>query len=146
MSSERKIYLTRRESFSAAHRLHSNFLSDDENRTVFDKCNNPNGHGHNYVLEVTVCGRVDLKTGMTMNITDLKQIISRNVLDLLDHKNLDQDVEYFRQNQLVSTTENLAIFIWEQLANPINQHTGNVHLYEVKIFETDKNIVTYRGD
>lgn len=138
-----KIFVTRRETFSACHRLHSQSLTDDENRTIFGKCNNPNGHGHNYVLEVTICGSIDLSTGMLMNITDLKRLINENVLNLVDHKHLDLDVDYFRLNNFVSTTENLAIFIWSQL---VNHFPSNVQLYEIKIYETEKNIVTYRGE
>jgi 6-pyruvoyltetrahydropterin/6-carboxytetrahydropterin synthase len=144
MSIGPKVYLTRRETFSASHRLHSIHLSDNENIQIFSKCNNPNGHGHNYVLEVTVVGHVDSKTGMVMNISDLKQLIQIHVLDLVDHKNLDLDVEYFRTKKLVSTTENLAVFIWEQLVSNLNQQ--NVQLYEMKLYETDKNIVIYRGE
>lgn len=147
MSHIPKVYLTRRETFSASHRLHSVHLSDDANVQIFSKCNNPNGHGHNYVLEVTICGSVDTKTGMIMNITDLKDLIQIFVLDLLDHKHLDLDVEYFRTKNIVSTTENLSIFIWEQLFSRILEKSNNkVQLYEVKLHETEKNIVTYRGE
>ena len=143
MSLGPKVYLTRRETFSAAHRLHSMHLSDTENLQIFSKCNNPNGHGHNYVLEVTIVGHIDSNTGMVMNITDLKGLIQKHVLDLVDHKHLDFDVEYFREKKLVSTTENLAVFIWKQLASYLKQ---NVQLYEIKIYETEKNIVVYRGE
>jgi 6-pyruvoyltetrahydropterin/6-carboxytetrahydropterin synthase len=147
MSLGPKAYLTRRETFSAAHRLHSMNLSDSENIQIFSKCNNPNGHGHNYVLEVTVVGHIDSNTGMVMNITDMKELIQIHVLDLLDHKNLDFDVEYFRTKKLVSTTENLAVFIWEQLVSNIKQRCNtNVQLYEIKLYETEKNIIVYRGE
>ncbi|GAB6032459.1 hypothetical protein CHUAL_011096 [Chamberlinius hualienensis] len=91
----RPVYITRIESFSASHRLHSTQLSDDENAKLFGKCNNPNGHGHNYSVYVTVKGQADPVTGMVMNITDLKQSIFK-VIDDLDHKNLDKDVPYFK--------------------------------------------------
>jgi 6-pyruvoyltetrahydropterin/6-carboxytetrahydropterin synthase len=143
MSLGPKIYLTRRETFSAAHRLHSTHLSDHDNLQIFSKCNNVNGHGHNYVLEVTVTGHIDSQTGMVMNITDLKNLIQTYVLDLVDHKHLDLDVQYFRKNNLISTTENLAVFIWQQLVSNLNEH---VQLYEIKIYETEKNIVVYRGE
>ncbi|CAF1010358.1 unnamed protein product [Adineta steineri] len=110
-----KVYLTRRETFSTAHRLHSSYLSDEDNMRIFDKCNNPNGHGHNYVLEVTVFGHVDARTGMVMNIADLKYLIQEHVLKFVDHKHLDKDVDYFRETKTVSTTENLAVFIWQQI-------------------------------
>ncbi|CAH8531626.1 unnamed protein product [Schistosoma rodhaini] len=135
-------YLTRVESFSACHRLHSQHLSDEENVKMFQKCNNPMGHGHNYKLEITVSGPIDQRTGMVMNISDLKSVIQKHVLDLLDHKNIDEDVEYFKKNSIVSTTENLAVFVWSQLVNAV----PNNLLYEVKIWETEKNIVTYRGE
>jgi 6-pyruvoyltetrahydropterin/6-carboxytetrahydropterin synthase len=141
-----KVYLTRRETFSACHRLHSIHLSDNDNIQIFSKCNNPNGHGHNYVLEVTVVGHIDSKTGMVMNITDLKNLIQTQVLDLVDHKHLDLDVDYFCKKNLVSTTENLAVFIWEELFSSLKQQYKNVQLYEIKLYETEKNIVVYRGE
>jgi 6-pyruvoyltetrahydropterin/6-carboxytetrahydropterin synthase len=147
MSLGPKAYLTRRETFSAAHRLHSMNLSDSDNIQIFSKCNNPNGHGHNYVLEVTVFGPIDSNTGMVMNITDMKELIQIHVLDLVDHKHLDLDVEYFRTKKIVSTTENLAVFIWEQLVSNIKQRSDNkVQLYEIKLYETEKNIIVYRGE
>ncbi|UJR08993.1 hypothetical protein I4U23_013243 [Adineta vaga] len=120
-----KIYLKRRETFSAAHRLHSINLSENENIQLYSKCNNPNGHGHNYILEVTVAGYINPITGMVMNITDLKNLIQTQVLDLVDHKHLDLDVEHFRTKNLVSTTENLAVFVWEQLVSKIEQFSQN---------------------
>lgn len=146
MAQRPKAYLTRRETFSASHRLHSNVLSDEENLRIFGKCNNPNGHGHNYVLEVTVAGHIDSSTGMIINITDLKRLIDEHVLDRVDHKNLDLDVEYFRRTKLVSTTENLVVFIWEQLFAALQQEDPRVQLSEIKLYETEKNIVIYRGE
>ncbi|CAF4434542.1 unnamed protein product [Rotaria socialis] len=147
MSRSPKVYLTRRETFSASHRLHSTLLSDNDNIQIFNKCNNPNGHGHNYVLEVTVIGHIDDNTGMVMNISDLKELIQIYVLTILDHKHLDLDVEYFRTKNIVSTTENLSVFIWEQLCSRIQkQYNNHVQLYEIKLYETEKNIVTYRGE
>ena len=107
------VYLTRRETFSACHRLHSKQLNDEENKKIFDKCNNPNGHGHNYTVEVTVKGQVDTKTGMVMNITDLKKAMHIAIMDTLDHKNIDLDVAYFEN--IVSTTENVAVYIWREI-------------------------------
>ncbi|GBM28005.1 6-pyruvoyl tetrahydrobiopterin synthase [Araneus ventricosus] len=134
------VYLTRVESFSAAHRLHSPHLNDEENQLLYGKCNNPNGHGHNYKVEVTVKGRVDQQTGMVMNITDLKEIIQKTIMELLDHKHLDKDVPYFKET--VSTTENLSVFIWNQLSNSLP--AGMLHC--VKIHETDKNVVKFYGE
>ncbi|XP_036382206.1 6-pyruvoyl tetrahydrobiopterin synthase [Megalops cyprinoides] len=137
---ERIGYITRVQSFSACHRLHSKSLSDEDNKRVFGKCNHPNGHGHNYKVEVTVRGKIDRVTGMIMNLTDLKQHMEEAIMIPLDHKNLDKDVPYFAD--VVSTTENLAVYIWDSLAKliPLNM------LYEIKIHETDKNIVVYRGE
>ncbi|CAF2784970.1 unnamed protein product [Rotaria sp. Silwood2] len=147
MSRSPKVYLTRRETFSSSHRLHSIHLSDSDNIKIFNKCNNPNGHGHNYVLEVTVVGHTDVNTGMVMNISNLKELIQIYVLNLLDHKHLDLDVAYFRTKNIVSTTENLIVFIWEQLYSKIQeQYNNTVQLYEIKLYETEKNIVTYRGE
>ncbi|XP_063077304.1 6-pyruvoyl tetrahydrobiopterin synthase [Engraulis encrasicolus] len=137
---ERIAYITRVQSFSACHRLHSKALSDEENKRIFGKCNNPNGHGHNYKVEVTVRGKIDIRTGMVMNLTDLKQYIEKAIMEPLDHKNLDKDVPYFAD--VVSTTENLAVFIWDGLAKLLPPNL----LYEVKVHETDKNIVVYRGE
>lgn len=136
----RVAYLTRVQSFSASHCLHSLDLSDEENKRVFGKCNNPNGHGHNYRAEVTVRGKIDGASGMVINLTDLKQCIEEVIMVPLDHKNLDKDVPYFAN--VVSTTENLAVYIWDNLVKilPVGE------LYEIKIFETDKNIVVYRGE
>jgi len=107
---------------------------------MYGKCNNPNGHGHNYKVEVTVKGKVEEKTGMVINITDLKSIINAAVMDILDHKNLDLDVPYFANK--VSTTENVAVYIWHSLSGLLPK--GMLH--KVKIHETDKNIVTYKGE
>jgi len=142
------VYLTRRETFSACHRLHNANLSADENVSVFGKCNHLRGHGHNYVLEVTVRGRADSRTGMVMNLTDLKAAIRDAVLSQLDHKNIDLDVDFFRETRAVSTTENLAVYIWKCLKVRLKDIYGSKEdlLYEVKLWETEKNIVTYRGE
>uniref|UniRef100_A0A8C6V0F0 6-pyruvoyl tetrahydrobiopterin synthase n=1 Tax=Neogobius melanostomus TaxID=47308 RepID=A0A8C6V0F0_9GOBI len=140
---ERVAYITRVQSFSACHRLHSPDLSDEENKKVFGKCNNPNGHGHNYkdVYErMVVCLQIDAETGMVMNLTDLKRYIEDVIMTPLDHKNLDKDVPYFAK--VVSTTENLAVYIWDHMVKELPEGL----LYEVKIHETDKNIVVYRGE
>ena len=135
------VYLTRRETFSACHRLHSTKLSDEENLEIFSKCNNLNGHGHNYTVEVTVKGQVNENTGMVMNITDLKKVIEISVMKPLDHKNIDKDVPYFEN--VVSTTENVAVFIWRGISSKLPE---NVLLDQVKIWETEKTIVVYKGE
>ncbi|XP_050424145.1 6-pyruvoyl tetrahydrobiopterin synthase isoform X3 [Adelges cooleyi] len=121
--------------------IFSNKLSDEENLQIFGKCNNKNGHGHNYKVEVTVKGPVHRDTGMVMNIADLKNYIDIAVMKPLDHKNLDKDVPYFQDS--VSTTENVAIFIWNSLKNVMDNPDL---LYEVKLHETEKNIVIYKGE
>ena len=132
-------YITRKESFSASHRLHNPKLSDEENRLIFGKCNNKNGHGHNYSVKITVCGPVDPHTGMVMNLTELKKHI-HSVLEPLDHKNLDLDVPYFVD--VCSTAENISVYIWKSLSKLLPEGS----LYEVKVKETDKNSAHYRGE
>ncbi|XP_008259579.2 6-pyruvoyl tetrahydrobiopterin synthase isoform X2 [Oryctolagus cuniculus] len=127
-------------SFSASHRLHSNSLSNEENLKLFGKCNNPNGHGHNYKVVVTVHGEIDPVTGMVMNLTELKKYMEEAILKPLDHKNLDLDVPYF--TGVVSTTENVAVYIWENLQKLLPVGV----LYKVKVYETDNNIVVYKGE
>ncbi|XP_053269602.1 6-pyruvoyl tetrahydrobiopterin synthase [Pleuronectes platessa] len=139
-SAERVGYITRIQSFSACHRLHSIHLSDEENKKVYGKCNNPHGHGHNYKVEVTIRGKIDRVTGMVMNLTDLKRCIEDVIMTPLDHKNLDKDVPYFAS--VVSTTENVAVYIWDNMVKALLPNL----LYEIKIHETDKNIVVYRGE
>ena len=133
-------YITRTLKICAAHRLHNENLTEEENKKIFGKCNNPNGHGHNYVFEVTVRGEVDPRTGFVMNICDLKKHMEKAIAEPLDHKFIDRDVPYFEN--VISTTENLAIFVWEGMSKLLP--TG--WLYEVKIHETDSNIVVYRGE
>lgn len=133
-------YLSRKESFSAAHRLHNPLLSDEENKLIYGKCNNPNGHGHNYEVEVIVRGEIDEKTGMVINLTELKEIMHKHIIEPLDHKHLDKDLKYFETHP--STTENIAVYIWNQIVPFLR----NGLLYEVKINETNRNAIIYRGE
>ena len=133
-------YLTRKVSICASHRLNSNNLTDEENRKIYGKCNNPNGHGHNYTFEVTVKGSIDPKTGFVINMCTLKEYMCQAIVEPLDHKCIDKDVGYFEN--VVSSTENLAVFAWEKLSELL----PNGLLYEVKIHETDNNVVSYRGE
>uniref|UniRef100_A0A914C6J4 6-pyruvoyl tetrahydrobiopterin synthase n=1 Tax=Acrobeloides nanus TaxID=290746 RepID=A0A914C6J4_9BILA len=135
------VQLKRVETFSAAHRLHSTELSDEENLQIFGKCNNPNSHGHNYTWEAVLKGPVDPRTGMVYNLADLKKEMAV-VLEMVDHKNLDKDVAYFRDNNIISTTENLAVFLYTELKNRMRSPEL---LYEVTVRETDKNIFTFSG-
>ena len=136
------LYITRKVTFSAAHRLHNPELSDDENKNIYGECNNPNGHGHNYTLEVTVKGKIPKKTGMIIDLKDLKKIITENIVDKVDHKFLNYDVP-FMQN-IIPTAENLVVEFWKILKEVLLEN--NTDLYELKLYETDNNIVIYRGD
>lgn len=134
--------ITRRETFNAAHRLFKPDWDDKKNLEVFGKCSNPQWHGHNYVLYVTVEGQVEPDTGFVMNLKALSKIIDTFVIQKIDHKNMNLEVD-FMQGRLAST-ENLAIAIWQELENPIREAGGN--LYCVKVVETEKNYVEYFGD
>jgi 6-pyruvoyltetrahydropterin/6-carboxytetrahydropterin synthase len=138
-SSDLKIELGRRYHFSASHRLHSAHLSEEENNRVFGKCNNPFGHGHNYVLEVSVSGRVDPATGMIANLTDLDGFVERAVLQVFDHKSLNEDVAVFQEK--VPTTENLCVDIYERLKS-----FPHAKLERVRIEETRNNSFEYAGE
>jgi 6-pyruvoyltetrahydropterin/6-carboxytetrahydropterin synthase len=131
--------ITRRLTFAAAHRLHSDALSAEENRRVFGKCNHANGHGHNYVVEVTVSGPIDGTTGMVFNLTELKQVMSDVIEREFDHKNLNEDVPDFKT--LNPTAENIAAVIWGRVAARLPKGL----LKEVKLIETENNFVSYRG-
>ena len=133
------VYLTRRTTFSASHRLWSNHLTTQENVALYDKCANPNGHGHNYVLEVTVRGTPDPRTGMILNLTDLKQAINQSIIEDVDHKHLNHDVPWLEG--CIPTTEVLTIKFWERLERALPPGL----LYEVKLHETENNIASYRG-
>ncbi|XP_071965177.1 uncharacterized protein [Antedon mediterranea] len=134
-------YVRRIEKFSASHRLHSIYFTHEENKQVYGKCNNPNGHGHNYTVEVILRGKVDPKTGMVININDLKNVMQKAIMEPLDHRNLDVEVDFFKTR--VSTSENVSIFIWNQML----AHLPHPELlYEVKLHETDKNVVSYKGE
>lgn len=134
------IYVTRRETFSSAHRLYNPHLSDEENDKIFGKCNNPNGHGHNYTLEVVVAGEVDPKTGYVIDLKVLKKIIRENVIKKIDHKHLNLDVDFMKD--LIPTAENIAIGIWGELVDKLP--SGKLH--SVKVYETENNYAEYKGE
>ena len=134
-----KVHLTRRYSFAASHRLHSARLSEEENRRVYGKCCNPYGHGHNYVVEVTVAGPVDPATGMVANLADLDAHVQREVLDAFDHRNLNEEIREFRER--VPTTENLCMEIFRRL-----QGFAAARLDRVRIEETGLNSFEYAGE
>jgi 6-pyruvoyltetrahydropterin/6-carboxytetrahydropterin synthase len=133
-----KVHLTRRYIFSASHRLHCEELSDEENRAVYGKCNNPYGHGHNYALEVTVSGQVDAATGMVCNLVDLDSTVRNQILERFDHVNLNLSGEF--QNS-VPTTETLS----ERIFDILQQNFHAAHLEKVRLEETRMNSFEYAG-
>jgi 6-pyruvoyltetrahydropterin/6-carboxytetrahydropterin synthase len=134
-----QVALGRRYRFSASHRLHSSRLSEEENCRIYGKCNNPHGHGHNYILEVAVTGPVDPTTGMIANLADLDAFVEREVLEAFDHKSLNEEVSAFREK--VPTTEHLCIEIYRRLKSfPI------ARLERVRVEETANNSFEYSGD
>jgi 6-pyruvoyltetrahydropterin/6-carboxytetrahydropterin synthase len=139
MTSDFKIELGRRYRFAASHRLHSAHLSEAENSRIYGKCNNPYGHGHNYVVEVSLSGAVDPGTGMIADLADLDAFVEREVLDVFDHKSLNDDVPAFRRT--VPTTENLCIEIFQRLKS-----FPKAHLERIRVEETGKNSFEYAGD
>jgi len=135
------MYITRRERFNAAHRLFRPEYSDTKNMEVFGKCSNPNWHGHNYELFVTVKGTVDPETGFLINLKALSKLIREKIIQKIDHKNINLEVD-FMQGQMTST-ENLSVAIWNELEKPV-RHLG-AKLHCVKICESENNFVEYFG-
>ena len=133
------VTLTKTFGFSAAHRLHSAVLSDDENRTIFGKCNNVHGHGHNYELEVTVQGNIDPQTGMVMDLGKLMQVVHDQVLERFDHKHLNKDTDEFREQN--PTGENIVQVIWRLLQPELGSQ-----LVRLGLWETPKNLFEYCGE
>ena len=133
-----RAYLSRRYLLSASHRLYSEAYSEEKNRAVYGKCSNPHGHGHNYVVEVTVGGQVDPVTGMVCNLADLDHCVQSNVIDRFDHTNLNFDERFSKE---VPTTENLCIAIHDLLA----EHFVHADLERVRVEETRNNFFEYAG-
>ena len=134
------VYVTRRATFSASHRLYDPHLSDSENEAIFDKCSNKNGHGHNYVLEVTVAGEPREQTGYVIDLKKLKEIVKREVIDRVDHKHLNLDVDFMQG--IIPTAENIAKACWKVLYPKITEG----RLYAIRLHETENNVVEYRGE
>jgi 6-pyruvoyltetrahydropterin/6-carboxytetrahydropterin synthase len=134
------VYLTRKAEFSASHFYHNPKLSPEENQRIFGKCNNPNGHGHNYTLEVTVAGEVDRNSGFVIDLKELKDLMNREVLESVDHRHLNMEVPEFRSQ--IPTTENLAIAIWNRLDGKLN----GAKLHRVRLYETDDLFVDVYGE
>jgi 6-pyruvoyltetrahydropterin/6-carboxytetrahydropterin synthase len=135
--------LTRAYDFSASHRLHAAGLSDERNRELFGKCNNPNGHGHNYEIEITIAGKPDERSGMLFSLDELDEAVRLEVLDIMDHKNLNLDVADFAN--VNPTSEMLAVVIWRRLARRLPT-TGDPRLAKVVVRETARNSFEYCGD
>lgn len=134
------IYVTRRATFSASHRLFNPTFSDERNEAVFDKCNNPNGHGHNYRLEVTVKGTPDPATGYVIDLKLLGRLMDELIVDRVDHRHLNYDVDFL--DGVIPTAENIAVCFWRILAPRIPSGT----LHSLKVFESDNIFVEYFGE
>ena len=134
-------YITRKERFNAAHRLFRPEFSDEENLQIFGKCSNPNWHGHNYLLHVTVKGEINPETGFVLNLKELSRCINEKIIDKLDHRNINLEVD-FMEGKLAST-ENLAVAIWGELNDEIKRLGVTLHC--IRIEETDHNMAEYFG-
>ena len=139
------VYLTRSIEFAASHRLHSECLSAEENLRIYGKCNNPNGHGHNYVAEITVIGRPDVRTGIIIDLGKFESLMEDEIEARFDHKHLNMDTEFFRDQP--ATAENIAIVIWRLLENKIPSCRGGgaVKLHRVRLIETARSWFDYYG-
>jgi len=135
------IYITRKEHFNAAHKLYREDWTAEKNEEVFGKCANVNWHGHNYDLFVTIKGEINPEKGFVMDLKELKDIIITEVVDKLDHKNLNIDVDFMKGK--MASTEILAIEIWKQLEQPIKVRGATLHC--IKLYETVNNYVEYFG-
>ncbi len=134
------IYLTRKEVFSASHKLYNPELSEEQNYEIYDKCANKHGHGHNYVIEVTIAGEIDPRTGYLFDLKLLKQIIRDEIISKVDHKHLNYDVDFL--SGVIPTAENLVVAFWNKLKDRIPVGI----LYSVKLHETENNMVEYKGE
>ena len=134
-----KVTVSRKAHFNAAHRLYNPSWTFEKNQEVFDKCNNPNFHGHNYELIVSVRGTINPETGYVMDMKELKEIIKNHVEEPFDHKNLNLDTEEFKE--LNPTAENIAVVIWNKLRAQISSELE----LKVKLYETERNFVEFEG-
>ena len=133
------VTVTRRVRFNAAHRVHNPVLSDEENRRLFGKCNNPNWHGHNYTLEVSVEGDVDPTTGYVVDLGEVARVAEREIVDHVDHRNFNLDVPFMRD--VIPTSENIIVRFWQVLA----PHLAPARLTRLRLWETENNYVEYDG-
>ena len=134
------VTVTRRLHFNAAHRVHNPALSEEENTSLFGKCNNPNWHGHNYTLDVSVTGAIDERTGYVLDLAVLKRIVEREVVDKADHRNFNLEVDFMRG--LIPTTENIVVAMW----NVLEPALSPAKLTRLVLRETDNNSVEYTGE
>jgi 6-pyruvoyltetrahydropterin/6-carboxytetrahydropterin synthase len=135
------VYLTRRERFSAAHRLYQLGISDEENQKKYGQCANPSWHGHNYVIWVTIKGDVQDDLGYVVDMKEISKILKQKVIDKLDHKNINIEVEFMKDK--IASTENIAIGIWNEIVGDIK--LLGVTLHSIKLEETENNSVEYFG-
>lgn len=134
------VYVTRKAHFSAAHRLFNPTLSEADNEAIFDKCNNPNGHGHNYQIEVTVAGIPDPHTGYVIDLKKLAKLMDEAIIDKVDHRHLNYDVPEL--HGVIPTAENIAIVFWSLL----EPHIRDGRLHSIRVAESDNNYAEYRGE
>jgi len=134
-----EVTVTRRMHFNAAHRVHNPELSDEENRRLFGKCNNPNWHGHNYILDVSVTGPIDSRTGYVMDLAELKRVVQEAVIDRVDHRNFNLEVDFMRG--VIPTAENIVVGCWRVLAPRV----APARLVRLVLWETPNNYVEYEG-
>jgi 6-pyruvoyltetrahydropterin/6-carboxytetrahydropterin synthase len=134
-----EVTVTRRLYFNAAHRVHNPVLSDEENDRLFGKCNNPNWHGHNYILEVSVRGPIDERTGYVLDLAVLKRIVEKQVIDRVDHRNMNIDVDFMQG--IIPTTENIVVQCWRVL----EPHVAPGRLARLRLWETENNYAEYEG-
>ena len=133
------VTITRRLMFNAAHRVHNPALSDAENQRLFGKCNNPNWHGHNYTLDVSVSGPVDETTGYVVDLRHIKRVVEREVIDKVDHKNFNLEVDFMRG--VIPTTENIVVAMWRVIEPAMRP----AKLTKLVLWETPNNYVEYEG-
>lgn len=133
------VTVTRRMHFNAAHRVHNPALPDEENQRLFGKCNNPNWHGHNYILDVSVAGPVDARTGYVMDLGELKRVVQREIIDKVDHRNMNLEVDFM--HAVIPTAENIVVACWRVLA----PHVAPARLKRLVLWETPNNYVEYEG-
>ena len=138
------IYITRKEHFNAAHKLYREEWSQEKNEAVFGRCANANWHGHNYDLFVTIKGEINEETGFVVDLKDLKDIILVNVVDKLDHRNLNLDVDFMKGK--MASCENLIVEIWRIIENGLPTITSRGKLHCIRLYETPRNFVEYFGE